>query len=72
MQKGQVPLDLFLIGTPPPPKPNMTSWKIHHEWADVFPIEHGDVPASHDEPQKNNLATFHYTGCLMGIFIIPT
>ena len=31
----------------PPPKPNMTSWKIHHEWVDVFPIEHRDFPASH-------------------------
>ena len=19
--------------------PNMTGWKIHHEWVDVFPIE---------------------------------
>ena len=20
-----------------PPKPNMTGWKLHHEWVDVFP-----------------------------------
>ena len=26
---------------------NMAGWKTHHEWVDVFPIEHGDFPASH-------------------------
>ena len=24
-----------------PRKNKMTGWKIHHEWVDVFPIEHG-------------------------------
>ena len=27
-----------------PPKTNMTGWKIHHEWVDVFPIETRDFP----------------------------
>ena len=26
---------------------NMAGWKTHHERVDVFPIEHGDFPASH-------------------------
>ena len=31
-----------------PPKTNMTGWKIHHEWVDVFPIEKlKNVPVSH-------------------------
>ncbi len=27
----------------PPPKTNMTGWKIHHEWVDVFPIEPREI-----------------------------
>ena len=29
------------------PKTNMHGLKIHHAWVDVFPIGHGDFPASH-------------------------
>ena len=31
----------------PPPKTNMTSWKIHHEWRCISDWKFGDFPASH-------------------------
>ena len=46
------PLDLEVSVSYTPGSTNIAGWKMDPDWADVFPIEHGDIPASYVSLQE--------------------